>query len=250
MAYRTNLDTRDKTGAIVAVVAVHAVLLLALLNLSGTIDLQETQSALKIFDIAEPPPPAPKPPPPPPERQQSQKPKQKEGASAPKNVKSEATPVEREFPRIQLPVPVPVTTSETPATGTEPTQGASTPGPGTGAGGSGTGTGSGAGGTGPGGGGAGEVVQPPRLLTPTLTGRNFPRELLRSWPRGAAVFTRLRIDPNGYVIECIIDRGTGVPAIDSEICDLIRERFRYRPAYNRAGQPVAGWAGYRQEAPR
>jgi Gram-negative bacterial tonB protein. len=64
------------------------------------------------------------------------------------------------------------------------------------------------------------------------------------------VFMRLRIDARGTVAECMVDRGTGDPAIDSALCNIAHERLRYRPAVNRNGQAVAGWAGYAQRAPR
>jgi protein TonB len=83
-----------------------------------------------------------------------------------------------------------------------------------------------------------------------LTGRDFSRELLEQWPRGATVFMRLRVDARGYGSECTVDRGTGIPAIDRTLCNIAHERLRYRPALNRSGQPVAGWAGYAQPAPR
>jgi protein TonB len=243
--YRSDLQPRDKGGAIAAVVAIHAALLLAFLHLSGRIDLADPQSALSVIDITEPAPP-----PPPPPAQQTVKPKEKEGGSAPKNIKSEATPVVAPKPKIETPPVNPIAASETPRQGTAPTQGASNvPGPGTGAGGTGNGTGSGSGGTGPGGGGEG-AAYPPQLLTPTLRGRDFSRDLLEAWPRGAQIFMRLRIDARGYVSQCIVDRGTGIPTIDSTVCNQVQTRFRYRPALSRAGQPVAGWAGYRQTPPR
>jgi protein TonB len=61
---------------------------------------------------------------------------------------------------------------------------------------------------------------------------------------------RLRIDARGYVSECTVDRGTGLPAIDLTVCNLAYERLRFRPAVNRYGQAVAGWFGYAQPAPR
>jgi protein TonB len=244
--YRTDLNGRDKSGAIAAVLAIHAGLLFALLHISGRIDLADPQSVLQVIDLA----PEPPPPPPPPPAQQTQKPKEKEGGSSPKNIKSEATPVVAPKPRVETPPVNPIAAAEVPRQGTAPTQGASNVvGPGTGAGGIGTGTGSGAGGTGPGGGGEG-AAYPPQLLTPTLRGRDFPRQLLDDWPRGAQIFMRLRIDARGYVIQCIVDRGTGSPAIDAAVCNTVQTRFRYRPAANRFGAPVAGWAGYRQTPPR
>jgi len=248
VAYRTDLKPRDKSGAIAAVIAVHAVLLFALLHISGKIDIADPESVIRVFDVGQPPPP---PPPPPPTQKQQPKPKEKEGGSAPKNIKSEATPVVAPKPKIVTPPVQQIAASETPRQGTAPTQGASdVRGPGTGAGGAGTGTGSGTGGSGPGGGGDNGVAEPPHLVTPVLRGRDFPRDLIERWPRGATVFMRLRVDARGYVSECAVDRGTGVAAIDSTMCNLAHDRLRFRPALNRAGQAVAGWFGYAQPAPR
>ena len=249
MAYRSDLDVKDRSGAIAAVVAIHAALLFALLHMSGRIDLSDPQRALQVFnvDALKPPPP----PPPPPPQSQQQKPKEKEGGSAPKNIKSEATPVVAPKPKVEPQRPNPVVAAEVPRQGAAPTQGASdVRGPGTGAGGAGTGTGSGTGGSGPGGGGDNGVAEPPHLVTPVLRGRDFPRDLIERWPRGATVFMRLRVDARGYVSECAVDRGTGVAAIDSTMCNLAHDRLRFRPALNRAGQAVAGWFGYAQPAPR
>src|SRR4051795_2378947 len=99
--YQSDLKTRDRSGAIAAVVAVHAALLFALLHISGRIDLPAPEEALKLFDVREVRPPPP-PPPPPPQRQQP-KPKEKAGGSAPKNIRSEATPVVAPKPKIETP---------------------------------------------------------------------------------------------------------------------------------------------------
>jgi len=245
--YRTDLGTGHKSGAIIAAAAVNAAMLLAFLQMSGKIDLAEPQSALRVFDVGEKPPP---PPPPPPPQQQRQKPKEKEGGSSPKNIKSEATPVVAPKPRIETPPVQKIAATETPRQGTAPSQGASNVrGPGTGAGGTGTGTGSGSGGTGTGGGGEG-AAYPPHLLTPVLRGRDLGRALLDQWPRGTPVFLRLRVDAQGYVSECDVTRGTGIPTIDAAMCNIAHERLRFRPALNRNGQPVAGWFGYAQPPPR
>lgn len=250
--YRTDLNNRDKGGAIAAVAAIHAGLAFMLLHMSGTVDLTDPASAIRVFDIREIPPPSPPPPPPPPQQQaQKQQQKAKEGAASPKNIKSEATPVVAPPPKIEIPIPPPINVTETPREGAAPTQGASdTRGSGTGAGGTGTGTGSGGAGSGPGGGGDGGIAEPPRLLTPVLRGRDFSREMLDSWPPGAQIFLRFRIDARGQIFQCFVDRGTGNPTIDSSICRMAQQRFRYRPALNRSGQAVAGWAGYRQTPPR
>ena len=247
MAYRTDIGTRDRSGAIAGVVAIHLGLLFMLLHLSPKMDLPGVQSVMRVFDLSQPPPP----PPPPPQQTQQPKPKEKEGGSAPPNIRSEATPVEAPKPKIVVPPMPQIAASETPRQGTAPTQGSAPfAGPGTGAGGTGNGTGSGAGGNGPGGGGDNGVAEPPHLATPVLTGRDFPRDLLEQWPRGATVFMRLRVDARGFVSECAVDRGTGVQSIDSIICNLAHDRLRFRPAVNRSGQAVAGWFGYAQRAPR
>jgi len=245
--YRSDLKPRDRGGAIAGVVAIHAALLFAFLHLSGRVDLTDPQSVMRVFDVNEVPPP---PEPPPPQEQQT-RPKEEEGGSSPENIRSQATPVVAPKPKIETPPVQQIATSETPRQGTQPTQGASdVRGPGTGGGGVGTGTGSGLGGSGSGGGGDGGVAEPPHLVTPVLRGRDIPRDLLDQWPSRATVFLRLRVDARGYVSECTVDRGTGVAAIDSALCNLAHDRLRFRPALNRAGQPVAGWFGYAQPAPR
>jgi len=249
VAYRSNLNNRDKSGAITAVVAIHAALLFAFLNLSGKMDLPVAETVTRVFDLKQPPPPPP--PPSPPRIRDQSKPKQKEGGSAPKNLKNEATPVKAPKPEVVVPPLPQIAATETPRQGTAPNQGASNvAGPGTGAGGVGTGTGSGSGGNGPGGGGEGGVAEPPHLTSPVLTGRDIPRDLLDQWPSGTPVFLRLRVNPQGYVSECNVLRGTGNPAIDNVMCNIAHDRLRFRPALNRSGQAVAGWFGYAQRPPR
>ncbi len=246
LMYRTDLNNRDRTGAIAAVLAIHAGLLFLLLTLSGRIELPDPQEALDVIDIIDPPQP-----PPPATPSKASKPKEKEGGSSPKNIKSEATPVVAPKPRVEPLIPNPVVAAETPRQGTAPTQGAaSVAGPGTGSGGFGTGTGSGVGGGGPGGGGGGGAVMRTRLVSPPLGGRDFPQELLRQWPRGRPLFARFRIAPNGAILACVIDRGTGVPAIDANFCALAARRLRFRPGLDRQGRPVADWAAYGQQPPR
>ena len=249
--YRSNLKTRDKSGAIAAVLAIHAGLLFVFLHLSGRVNLADPQSVLRTFDITEVPPPPPPTPEPPRPADESEKPKEQEGAASAENIRSQATPIVAPKPRIELPVPVPVTPTETPNEGAAPTQGASTvPGPGTGAGGTGTGTGSGGAGSGTGGGGQGLAATRARLAVPPLRGRDFPPQLLDAWPRGVTIWMRIRVDSNGGVLQCIVDRGTGNPAFDSQVCAVVQRRLRYYPGLNQNSQRVADWAGYRQEPPR
>lgn len=237
--YRTDLNNRDKGGAMLGVVAIHAGLAFALLHLSGTIDVTHPERALEVFDLTDVKPPPP--PPPPPQQAQKPKPKEKEGG-APANIKSEATPVVAPKPRIELPVTPPIAVTETPRQGAAPTQGAAAVrGPGTGAGGTGTGTGTGSG-AGAGGGG-GEGTRP--TMVRGIVGRDYPPQIRRRWPRGGAIFLRLWIEPNGRPSKCDVMRSYGDPVADQWTCSLIMERGMFRPGTKR-GQPVADWYGYVQ----
>ncbi len=173
------------------VIAIHALLLFAVIHRwgpSGIAQLNDYPPPVSILDLKQPPPP----PPPPPQPRQQAKPRDEEGGSAP-NIKSEATPIKAPEPKVVVPPLPQIAASKTPREGTAPTQGAApVAGPGTGTGGSGNGTGTGTG-SGSGGGGEGGVADPPHLVSPVLTGRDFSRELLDQWPRGATIFMRLRV---------------------------------------------------------
>lgn len=245
--YRPVPSKSERGATVAAVLLIHAGLAWALLNMSGAIRDRDAQEDMQLINLDEVPPP----PPIVEEIVEVRKAEEKEAEASPPNIKSEATPVVVPPPRIQLPVPTPIIASPTPNQGVQPTQGAApVPGPGTGAGGVGTGLGSGGSGSGRGGDGDGGYVEGPRLLTPVLSGRDFPRGMLARWPRGTPAFLRLRIDASGGVQQCIVDRGAGDPNIDATLCRLVETRFRYRPAVNRNGHAVAGWTGYVQPPPR
>lgn len=236
MAYRTDLDPGRRSGAIIAVVAVHAALLFALLHMSGKIDLVDPQSVLKVFDVTNPPLPPPAPP-------QPVQPTPKQGSSAPKNIKSQATPVVAPKQQFQVP-PVPtIVATATPRQGAQATQGASdVRGPGTGAGGTGTGDGSGNGiGT-----GGDAIAERAHLMSPPLSSRDFPFEMEQQLASGAAPFVMFTVLANGRVTNCRIYQSSGDPALDSATCALVISRFVYRPAFNRRGEAVASEMAYRQ----
>lgn len=242
--YRSDLKTRDKGGAIAAVIAIHAVLAFMVLHRWGDVIIDPGPPPIRVFDVTEvPPPPTPEVSQP---EERSERPKDPEGAASRENIRSQATPVVAPRPPIELPVPLPVNVSQTPNEGTAPTQGASNvPGPGTGAGGTGTGTGSGGSGSGSGGGGDG-IATRAQLLTPSLRSRDFPPELRRRLSDGASPFVMFTVQPNGRVTGCRIYQSSGDPAVDEMTCRLVSARFVYRPAYNRRGEPVSSQMAYRQ----
>lgn len=243
--YASGLKTRDKGGALAAVIAIHAALAMALLNLSGTITLGDRQRDLQVFEVTEVQPPPPTPPVPEEQRPEPEQAQEPEGAASPENIRSEATPIIAPEPEVELPVTPPVTVTETPGEGADPTQGASDrPGPGTGAGGTGTGTGAGGAGTGTGGGGGGIASRP--AVVRGITNRDYPVQIQRRWPRNGQIFVRLRIEPNGRPSQCDVMRSFGDPVADQWTCSLLMERGVFRPATNRRGEPVADWLGYVQ----
>jgi protein TonB len=240
--YRNDLNKGDRAGTIAVVALIHLGLAYAFLNISGASRLIEQQIIPQLIDVSIEPPPPPIVEVP----LDQEKPKEKEGAASPENIKSTATPVSAPKPRIELPVPPPMPVAEKPNTDADPTQGAAPRvGPGTGAGGIGTGTGSGGSGSGTGGGGGGVAVRPV-MITPTLTARDYPREVTRRWPRGARVFVRFQIDVAGRPFNCNVDRSSGDAGVDQWTCSLVLSKIRFRPALDDRGRPTITWFGYAQ----
>lgn len=241
--YRIDLNHRDRAGTVILVVLVHVALAYVFLNMSGTLRVigREVIPQLIDLDLEEPVPPIVEVP-----LEEDAAPEE-EGAASAENIRSTATPVVAPKPRIVLPVPPPIPVTETPNTGSDPTQGAADrPGPGTGAGGVGTGTGSGGSGSGTGGGGAGQGTRPV-LITPTLEGRrDYPREVLRRWPRGGRAYVRFQVDVAGRPFNCNIDRSSGDPVVDQWTCSLVLSKLRFRPATDDRGRPIISWYGYIQ----
>ena len=241
--YQPKPSPRDRAATIALVLAIHAGLAFALINLSPPIRESLPQEVVDIFDVTEPPPPRPiveEIPQP-----EKAKPEREEGAASPKNVESQATPVVAPKPPISLPIPPPIPVTQTPGQGSDRTQGASdVVGPGTGAGGQGTGTGSGGSGSGTGGGGGGGASGV--RLVRGITNRDYPPAIQRSWPRGGRVFVRVRVQPDGRVSQCDVMRSFGDKAVDQWTCSLVTSRAQFRPATDATGRPIAAWFGYVQ----
>jgi protein TonB len=220
---------------------IQAALVAAFLNMAMKMDAGETQPVLQLVNL-------PKPVVPTLVQQHFAKRNAKDSGSSPANLKGRAAEIASPKSLVQVRRTSEIVTVERPHQGVDPAEGeAKVQGPGNGAGGVGKGSGNG---TGDGAGNGGAVAEPPHLATPVLSGYDFPREMLKQWPRSQTVFLRLRIDARGIVSECMLDRGTNVRAIDSEMCNMAYERLRFRPALDRSGQAVAGWFGYAQPAPR
>lgn len=240
--YQSRPTLRDRIATVALVLAIHAGLAFALINMSGSVRESLPDEVVEIFDVTEQPPPppiieeVPKP--------EEAKPQREEGAASPKNIESNATPVVAPKPPISLPIPPPMPVTQTPGQGSDRTQGAAdVVGPGTGAGGQGTGTGSGGAGSGTGGGGGGGTGV---KLVRGITNRDYPPAIQRSWPRGGRVFVRVRVQPDGRVSQCDVMRSFGDKAVDQWTCSLVTSRGQFRPATDASGKPIAAWFGYVQ----
>lgn len=239
--YQARPSPRDRAATIALVVAIHAGLGFALINLSGNVRENLPEEVVAMFDVTDPLPPPVVEQLPEPEKV---RPKEEAAPASPENIKSKATPVAAPKPPIVLPIPQPMPAATTPNTGSDSTQGASDRvGPGTGAGGQGTGTGSGGSGSGAGGGGTGSPSRILRKLGP----RDFPPGVIDRTPRGGRIFTRLRIEADGRVSQCDIMRSFGSRDADQWTCALLRQTATFQPAIDRAGRPIASWFGYIQE---
>ena len=223
---------KDRIVSAVATVLCEALILYALLAGLKVVPPVPVDDALKVLTVVTPPPP---PDPPPPQPVQTRpKPKLEEGAASPPNLR--AKPTEIVAPKVEPLIPSPVIAAPEPDIGDEAAKGAAAIlGPGTGSGGIGEGSGSGRGGYGPGGGGGG--ASPPRHISGRLRHSDYPR-----WAKdsgiGGTVTVILTIETNGRVSHCEVARSSGSAGLDDMTCELLQERYRYRPARDAQGRPV------------
>lgn len=232
MSYTGQISTRQRAlsggGTLVAVIAVG-------LALASGLDLKVVRTASEaISAMAIPVPPVPEPVAP------SKVPSQKaSGKASPANKLAKAAPIAAPPPRLPPVVP-PVAAAPRPGTGNDASAGATPePGPGSGAGGRGDGTG--AGGTGNGTGGGTKAA----WRSGTIRDRDYPREASRA-KAGGEVEVRFTIEVSGRVSGCRVSRSSGDASLDQTTCALIEERFRFKPATNAVGDPIASQYGWRQ----
>lgn len=128
------------------------------------------------------------------------------------------------------------------STGNDIRSGAAAQRQGTGGGGEGVGTGSGASGNGSGG---GLARKPEKIAGDIRSTRDYPRASQEE-RIGKKVVILLTVAADGRVSGCKVWRGSGVPEADAVTCKLATERFRFRPATDAAGNPVASTYGWEQ----
>lgn len=236
-----DLDIKPPRAARIAFV-----LLIVLLHLAAVYGLMRAfapeftattlNEALSVFDVTAPPP---DPPPPPPQLAPQPQARPDEGRAG--NEGRKAVPRAVVAPKAKIPIS---TQPAPPVAGTGPdnSAGAAERGAGTGAGGEGTGSGSGRGGNGRG----GMVVRGVEKIAGEInSARDYPPKS-RDLRLGHSVTIVVGVGVDGRVTDCRVSQPSPDPAADAITCQLAKDRFRFRPAMNGAGEPVAGKYAWRQ----
>jgi protein TonB len=84
-------------------------------------------------------------------------------------------------------------------------------------------------------------VEPARAranLASYVSDEDYPNAAVRNEEQGTTRF-RLGVGPDGRVSECTITGSSGSPALDSATCRLMKQRARFVPARNSAGEPTS-----------
>ena len=83
-----------------------------------------------------------------------------------------------------------------------------------------------------------DLMPPPiQLAQSFISTTDYPAEARRRGEQGRAEF-EVDISPEGRVVGCRITRSSGSESLDRATCDIMRERARFRPARDSAGNPV------------
>lgn len=222
-----------RVGVFMMVALLHVAVFFALLRAfapdfaAGAVD--KVVSAFSVTITTPPPSPTPSPS------------KQPERSGAAAEAGKKAVPREVTAPRPKVVVTkavAPVAAS----TGSANTSGARDAGQGSGAGGQGSGTGSGAGGNGSGG---GLVAKAQKIAGEINSARDYPREG-REARMGDYVVIYMTVGTDGRARNCRVQRASRDPASDALTCRFAEQRFRFQPATDSVGNPVASTYGWRQ----
>lgn len=238
MNLQLSQENKERSASAAVVAIIHVLIGYAFLTGLGFQVGNAVDEGLKLFDVAEEPPPPVTPARPDETRQKKRpKPKDPEGAASPPNKRN--TPTEVVAPEPVIPVPTPIDAAPIAGQGSAAAAGAAPiVGPGTGRGGQGVGLGSGTQGSGTGGGGGGGLAVHARWISGSIRESDYPRAAIQARKSGT-VRIRFVVAPSGRVSQCVVTRSSGSAALDETTCRLIQSRFRYRPARDYTGQPIA-----------
>ncbi len=227
---RPALSRRTRLWLLLAVAVLHVALGFAIFTglASGAITMIQ-DAATAAYSVPLDPPPPPASPVPTPE------PAGAEGAAA-----KRAKPKPVAAPPARIPNKA-MTAAPAASTGDATKSGTTSAGSGTGGGTLGTGTGGGGSGDGAGS-GASRAVKIAGDITAT---RDYPYAT-RGLRLGKSVIVVLTVGTDGRVHGCRIHQASPDPEADAITCRLATERFRFRPATDRAGNPVSSEFGWQQ----
>lgn len=220
-----------RVGVIVLVALLHVAALLGLIRaFAPDFTAQVTRTVLSTFSVTVvTPPPAPQP---------SKEP-ERAGAAAEAGKKAVAREVKADKPKVDIAkTPAPKAAS----TGSANSSGAKDAGAGTGAGGQGSGTGSGTGGTGTGGGLTRKVE---KIAGEINSAKDYPRDT-RDLRKDDYVIIAITVSAEGKPTACRIHRPSKDAQANAITCTLALQRFRFKPATDAQGNPVASTYGWRQ----
>lgn len=220
-----------RLGVVVLVALLHVAALLGLIRaFAPDFTAQVTRTVLSTFSVTVvTPPPAPQP---------SKEP-EPAGAAAEAGKKAVAREVKADKPKVDIAkTPAPKAAS----TGSANSSGAKDAGAGTGAGGQGSGTGSGTGGTGTGGGLTRKVE---KIAGEINSAKDYPRDT-RDLRKDDYVIIAITVSAEGKPTACRIHRPSKDAQANAITCTLAIQRFRFKPATDAQGNPVASTYGWRQ----
>ncbi len=86
-----------------------------------------------------------------------------------------------------------------------------------------------------------KTVKPARAkanLASYVSDDDYPSTAIRNEEQGTTRF-RLGVGPNGQVTECSVVGSSGSSALDSATCRLMKQRAKFTPARNSAGEPTS-----------
>ena len=226
--------------AAVAAVAIEGLIIVTLIyGLAGPLALLPKVPASLVSVELDPPPP--------PEKHLKASASADNGRAAPPSLKAEAAPVTMPLRVVVPPKPIPAAAIPAAAIGFKPGA-AAVPGPGSGLSGQGSGTGSGNGGNGSGAGsgdgdGGGTDAE---WIGGKIKNGDYPKALREANISGTTE-TEVAVGANGRPSSCRVTRTSGSRELDATTCQLIMQRFKFKPARNAAGQAIASSIEYDQE---
>ena len=224
---------RTKLGVALLVIGLHVLLVIALVRaFTPDFAAKVVDTVMATFSVTVTTPPMPEPVAPP---------------TAPESAGKSGNAGKQAVPRaaVALPTKLPITKAPAPkasSTGSADTSGAGTKDSGTGASGPGGGTGSGNGGNGQGGGAVTKAVKTAGEIN---SARDYPIAT-RDLRINDFVIVAITVGADGRPSGCRVSRPSKDAQANSITCQLALKRFRFKPATDASGKPVASVYGWKQ----